>query len=273
MTEQEEQHSVVGTTAEIPEVVKSSTNQKKRRLKKPGRRPDMVRKSKRRLLDNRAIRSILVDIEEATGGRGSLLELLQFTNLGPDRNAKIQALIRWCAEPPNRHAPIHRGISEVGLSFKEFVEAYREAIIEPLKFKAELQLMKAMPGVVSETVKDARKTWKKCPSCSGKGQHPEEICKACQGSGWLGEGKLCNRCDMGTRPARACGDCSGTGRLELRLNMESRKLAFEAAGMTGKSREVNVAVQTNIETSVPSIEDAAHRLPDASEAIDITPEP
>lgn len=257
MLEEFDQDSQADTREETQETPPSSMSRQETGLeRKSGRRALSPRQ--RAVISNPDIRFILDEVVEVAGGRDKLIE--GFELVCPEGLVEaVKRLSAWNFLHPK--APMTEGLRAAGLSFKQLMGMYKDVVIAPLQLQAQMHLAQGMPSVVKQTMKEAGAVWKKCVECGGKGKVPERECDNCAGLGRDDEsGQTCTKCYGRKRlPGYVCGTCGGRGALEMRANMESRKLAFEAAGLTGKGREVNVAVQTNV--TVPPMEDVARSLP------------
>ena len=225
---------------------------------KPPKRHRALRKDRRmgfhRKLANRGLRDVLGDIEAASGGRKKLLEVMAALPLDEVLTPKVAALKEWVNTYSHQHLAV--GLADNGISYKTFMELYREAVLAPAKLQAEIYLAAGLPNVMSKMVTEASEVWSECKWCHGVGVFEPEQCLECPE-----DPKKCQKCSgTGQTKRSICPVCSGHGQIEQKINMESRRLSLEASGLVGKGRELTVAIQNNV-GSVPSFEDSVKKIP------------
>lgn len=99
-----------------------------------------------------------------------------------------------------------------------------------------IQMMNHMPQVMEDVAVDAQSRTVTCVACGGLGKVQKVQAKT------------------GRTLERICEKCRGDGKVRIMGDKDSRKLAFEAAGLL-QSAQVNVNTQVNVGGGLPSLED------------------
>lgn len=117
-----------------------------------------------------------------------------------------------------------------------------------------------VPQVLEDAAIDAKAKLVPCRQCQGTGKLASESIKQTDGEITVGV-------------ETDCWVCEGTGKIRKSGDSDARELVFETLGLTGKSRGINVNVNTAV--TMPTVEDdmtAAQRIIDQP-AVVVAPEP